>query len=57
MLHSFFGKDLAGRIKALTWYSANNPLLGGVSPKHMVQAEKMPQLIKFIQNQLEENAP
>jgi hypothetical protein len=55
LLHSFFGKDLAGRIRALTWYNANNPLLGGVSPKHMVQVGRSDKVLSFIRGKLEEN--
>lgn len=55
LLHSFFGSDLIGRLKALTWYHSNNPLLGGISPKHMVQAGKQDRLMRFIKQQLEDS--
>lgn len=57
LLRSYFGTNLAGRLKALGWYHANNPLLGGISPKHMVQAGKADKLVNFIRQQFDGNKP
>lgn len=55
MLRGYFGDSMKGRIQALIWYGANNPLLGGCSPKHMVQAGRTERLKDFIREQLDSN--
>lgn len=42
-------------ITPLEWFKTENPLLGGVSPIHMIKAGMGGKLCKFILNQIEEN--
>lgn len=41
----------------LQWFTTPNPLLGNVSPWAMIKAGRGEKLCKWIDNQLEENAP
>ena len=54
-LAGFFGRNLKGRIKSLSWYNTNNPLLGGISPRHMVHAGRGIKLLRFIDQQIADN--
>ena len=51
LLSVYFGDSIGGRIRAGIWYMTNNPLLGGVAPKHMVQQGRGAQLVQFINEQ------
>lgn len=43
-----------GPLKALTWFNMNNPMLGGVSPRHMVLVGRYSKLRKWMMQQFEE---
>lgn len=43
--------------KARAWMVERNPLLGGLSPREMVEAGRGEKLLKFMRQTLEENAP
>lgn len=41
-------------MKAAVWFAEDNPLLGGVSPRHMVLQGRYENLLKFIEEQRDE---
>lgn len=41
--------------KTEIWFTTENPLLGNLTPLHMIQIGRQDKLIKFIQSQLESN--
>lgn len=41
--------------KAVLWLDTENPLLGHIAPRDMINAGRAEKLLKFIQTQLEEN--
>lgn len=43
--------------KAALWFKTKNPLLGGISPKHMIRYGRFKKLKEIIQNQIEGNIP
>ena len=43
--------------KALLWWAAPNPMLGGIVPLEMIKIGRADKLLKFIKGQLEENEP
>lgn len=51
LVASFFNDE----DKALLWFQAPNPLLGGVSPRDMIRVGRFKKLLKFIQSALAEN--
>lgn len=42
--------------KMETWLAAKNPLLGGIAPNDMLHLNRGDKLLKFIKQQLAENA-
>lgn len=50
-LNGFFGD----RRKANSWLHYENHLLGGMSPKQMIEMGKINKLFKFVENTLNEN--
>lgn len=42
--------------KTTLWFSSPNPLLGGMTPYQMVQLGRGAKLLKFVKQQLAENA-
>lgn len=41
--------------KTMIWFSAPNPLLGGISPNQMIEIGKEDRLSSFVKNVLDEN--
>lgn len=41
--------------KAILWFCIPNPLLGGMSPRGMIQVGRFKKLLNFIQTALDEN--
>ena len=54
LIFKFFEKE---PWKALVWWQAPNPLLGGISPVDMLKIGREEKLLKFIKGQLAENEP
>lgn len=48
----YFNGDL---VKVSVWINMPNPMLGGVSPCHMILSGKQDKLIKFIDGQISLN--
>lgn len=48
----FFDGDLA---KTDLWFSAKNPLLGGISPREMIRLGRYDKLLRWMLEQLAEN--
>jgi uncharacterized protein (DUF2384 family) len=40
--------------KATLWFNTRNPMLGGVSPKEMVDSDRTDKLLKWVKQQIEE---
>ena len=48
-------KFFESEIKADRWMRTKNPLLGAVSPYHMISIGRGDKLLRFVKNQLAEN--
>lgn len=44
-----------GEEKTSIWFETENPLLGGVAPSYFLVTGRIPKLLKFINNLIEEN--
>lgn len=43
------------RDKTLTWFHTPNPMLGMLTPLHMIQSGRSAKLIKFIESSMDDN--